>query len=120
MVWIPPWTGGDYGGPDLSPDAGGSAFQPSANWAHGGPIIEREGISVVYHTQDEDEPAEIGWRAAYEIYALGVQSSGSVNGNFMEGPTALIAAMRAYVASKFGDTIDDSCAKSLDIWKSQQ
>ena len=31
-----------------------------------------------------------------------------------KGPTALIAAMRAYVASKFGDTVEDSKPKLLD------
>jgi Protein of unknown function (DUF2591) len=67
-------------------------FRPSTNWAQGGPIIERERITLdgtailnqwmaVFYVPDE-EPWE------------------------MRGPTPLIAAMRCYVASKLGDTID--------------
>ena len=53
----------------------------SADWAHGGPIIEREKMGVF--------PTHGGW-------AAGLQS----------GPTPLIAAMRCYVASVLGDEVD--------------
>lgn len=63
-------------------------WNPSNNWAHGGPIIEREQIEL---TRAGNEWAAYvpGMRGAY-------------------GPAVLIAAMRAYVASKFGDTVEDS------------
>lgn len=60
----------------------------STNWGQGGPIIDREKITVEY-TGDPDT-----WCACItadqEVY----------------GPTPLVAAMRCYVASKLGDTVD--------------
>jgi len=67
------------------------SYQPSTDWKQGGPIIEREEISVNWangqweaHTVTDDD-------------------------NFDQieyGPTPLIAAMRCYVASKLGDDIE--------------
>ena len=67
-------------------------FRPSTNWAQGGPIIERERITLdgtailnqwmaVFYVPDE-EPWE------------------------MRGLTPLIAAMRCYVASRLGDEVE--------------
>jgi hypothetical protein len=64
-------------------------WQPSTNWAQGGPIIEREKIAV-WHRGDEWP-----WRAQ--------QSDTS---HLKGGPTPLIAAMRCYVASKLGDEVE--------------
>ena len=58
----------------------------STDWAHGGPIIEREKISLEW--TGEDWMAYI--RHDEEFFA----------------PTPLIAAMRCYVASKLGDTVE--------------
>ena len=66
-------------------------FNPSTNWAQGGPIIEREGISVA---TDDVEP----W--------CGFIEDDETNTLFFSGPTPLIAAMRCYVASKMGDEIE--------------
>lgn len=70
-------------------------FAPSTNWEHGGPIIERERIAIrcVSNT----------WEASMRdpIYAV------EVTGPIGQGPTLLIAAMRCYVASKFGDEVPD-------------
>lgn len=60
----------------------------STDWALAGPIIEREGISTEYTAQPEKWCACI--MADQEVY----------------GPTAMIAAMRCYVASKLGDEIN--------------
>jgi hypothetical protein len=68
-------------------------YSPATDWAQGGPIIERERIHVcpiVYN----DLPATECWVDAYHP-----------KGSFY-GPTALIAAMRCYVASKMGEEID--------------
>jgi hypothetical protein len=62
-------------------------FNPSTNWTQGGPIIEREGISVA---TDDVEP----W--------CGFIEDDKTNTLFFSGPTPLIAAMRCYVASKTG------------------
>lgn len=63
-------------------------FRPSTNWALGGPIIEREKIGIQNRGQLWDARCgDMGPRRWAE--------------------TALIAAMRAYVSSKFGDTVPD-------------
>ena len=61
----------------------------STNWAQGGPIIEREGITLRCYT-DALWDASIGRRLDYVA----------------NGPTPLIAAMRCYVASKLGDEVE--------------
>jgi hypothetical protein len=75
---------------DLSFDDG-TTYTPSTNWAQGGPIIEREGISVA---MDDVEP----W--------CGFIEDDEINTLFFSGPTPLIAAMRCYVASQMGDEIE--------------
>jgi len=61
----------------------------STDWSQGGPIIEREDIAM---WPDQ----EGGWFA----------STDQGKGMDYHGGTALIAAMRCFVASKLGDTID--------------
>lgn len=70
-------------------------WEPSTNWTQGGPMIERERIGLEHH-RDE-------WYAAvtHEDKEFdGLQLTGA------RGPTALIAAMRCFVASKLGDEIE--------------
>jgi hypothetical protein len=67
----------------------------SSSWEQGGPIIERERISIGFDTWDEVDAALPIWYAD----------------NYMKdrtetGPTPLIAAMRCYVASKLGDDVE--------------
>lgn len=71
-------------------------YSPSTNWAQGGPIIEHEMIELI-HDRDWREDGEFGrvWQG---------HDAGS---GYWDGDTALIAAMRAYVASKFGDEVSD-------------
>jgi hypothetical protein len=64
-------------------------YTPSTNWAQGGPIIEREGITVGPDTG-------LDWWIAHIKGGVYID----------HGPTPLIAAMRCYVASKLGDEID--------------
>lgn len=75
----------------------GRQFNPSVNWSQGGPIIDREKITTgPYSGEREGEwQAYIGWDAEkYDpLFAE-------------DGPTPLIAAMRAFVASKLGDEVD--------------
>ena len=78
---------------DIMEDWGLTPYEPSTNWAQGGPIIEREGISV--------------------LYRVGVNMTASINeqytqtiGHRHKGNIGLLVAMRCYVASKLGDDID--------------
>ena len=91
------WYGEDY---DMSIPLfdDGLIFAPSTNWAHGGPIIEREKMTIEY-----------GYGLKSDQYLVSTCKSGYPymfkrhNG---DGPTPLIAAMRCYVASKLGDTVE--------------
>ena len=60
----------------------------STDWAQGGPIIERERITIRFWEGE----------SAVDAYKWDTPSS--------TGPTPLIAAMRCYVASKLGDDVD--------------
>lgn len=63
-------------------------YEPSTNWAQGGPIIERECI---------------------DLYQSGIWSAEIVKGEGVihaEGPTPLVAAMRCFVASRLGEEVD--------------
>ncbi len=65
----------------------GKYIYPSIDWAQGGPIIEREWVSV--------------WQVGNKYWKADVGGLHSHNGT-----TPLIAAMRCYVASKLGDEVD--------------
>lgn len=69
-------------------------LHPSTVWAQGGPIIEREGISIV---RQGDNPE---WVASVYNYP---EDDWHLH---TEGDTPLIAAMRCHVASKLGDEVD--------------
>lgn len=66
----------------------------STNWAQGGPIIERECITV------ECQFDRVGWKAWTPAPE---QPDGEAVG---AGDTALIAAMRCFVAAHLGDEVD--------------
>ena len=68
-----------------------SFWRPSSDWKHGGPIIERNKVSVSVQIHDS-------W-SAHAPYSLEHWKYGF-------GPTPLIAAMRCYVQVKFGEEID--------------
>lgn len=73
-------------------DLGFIEYSPTTNWAQGGPIIEREGISIWPFD-------DVTWKAQ-NMFASGVDQE------VFEGPTPLIAALRVYVASKLGDEVE--------------
>lgn len=66
----------------------------SSRWEMAGPIIEREGVNLNFMQFDSPQywTAHIRHTDKVKFGAL--------------GPTPLIAAMRCFVASKLGDTID--------------
>ena len=63
----------------------------SEKWEAGGPIIEREGVLI------RPQPGKEAWDA---------WKHGADEPHYTVGPTPLIAAMRCYVTSKLGDTVD--------------
>ena len=66
----------------------------STDWAAGGPIIERMMEGHFFFMENDRGNTHV---------AYGLTEHDNVHGY---GPTPLIAAMRCYVASKLGDTID--------------
>lgn len=65
-------------------------YAPSTNWAQGGAIIDDNAIGFLPISDAEYQAEE------YITCCLG------------RGPTPLVAAMRCYVQSKFGDEVEDS------------
>ena len=100
-------------------------FHPSTDWSQGGPLVERENITIIraddtYGTDEEgycNNKRIPVWFAECDQW-VGHTETTSYEGEYMEptfmvgvsggyyGPTPLIAAMRAYVASKLGDEIE--------------
>lgn len=68
----------------------GLGYEPSSRWSDGGPIIARERISL--DPNPDSDPAQ-PW-------------IGAIGRNYFYSPNPLVAAMLAYVASKFGDEVD--------------
>ena len=81
--------------------AGGRHYRPSQSWGEGGPIIEREIIAIC---RDGTEWVAL-WRP--EWWA---SSALTTSGPVMNGETALVAAMRCYIASKFGENVPELAA----------
>jgi hypothetical protein len=106
---------------DLVPEG---SYTPSTDWSQGGPIIEREGISVIQLESESIPDARGFWQGKYQAQWGAVigdrhsleENHGSqgdywgrsyhVDREAAIGPTPLIAAMRCYVASKLGDEIE--------------
>ena len=81
-------------GKDTHREACGRDWKPSSSWAQGGPIIDREKITVGRSGSGDCQYAWLG---------------GFTDDNSFfeaEGRTNLIAAMRAFVASKLGDEVE--------------
>ena len=84
-----PGSGDSYG-------VGWFDFRASTDWAQGGPIIDREKLDL-YHSTDKSNWASAIWSD--------IPGGGQLH-HKQRGPTALIAAMRCFVASKLGDEVD--------------
>lgn len=93
-------------------------YSPSTDWMKGGPIIERENITLIRANSQYVEGKSVplwfaetdkwvghgittGYAGEYFDLCFMVDEAGGYY-----GPTPLIAAMRCYVASKIGDEID--------------
>ncbi len=74
---------------------GSIGYQPSREWQHGGPIIEREGITLRVNANVSGH-----WVAFIDFGG----SNRKIEARHT-GPTPLVAAMRCHVASKLGDSV---------------
>lgn len=74
---------------DLAMDDG-DYYAPSINWNQGGRIIEHEGISIRHRIPCAENKE---WEASAGRYCF-------------FGPTPLVAAMRCFVANKFGNEVE--------------
>lgn len=83
---------------DGKPDFAQGLFQPSAVWERAGPIIERERIDLEF--MDDG-----GWSASISEWRPGWLTEHLHEVGVAYGPTPLIAAMRAFVASKLGGEV---------------
>jgi len=81
------WAVGQADECDLAP------VEYSTRWEFGGPIIEREVITLIHPRWDCWTAHKYDERDEEESYTL-------------DGVTPLIAAMRVYVASKLGDKVE--------------
>lgn len=73
----------------------GKIFSPSTDWAQGGPIIEREKITVIGYEDQWEAYINVG------IYVDNYQGDWDNVGH-----TPLIAAMRCYCCAKLGDEVE--------------
>ena len=78
-------------------------YEPSTDWAHGGPIIEREGVELLCNLTATEAArfscgANADWQAFYRNRRRTEQRSFAT--------TPLLAAMRCYVASVMGDEVE--------------
>lgn len=71
----------------------------SEYWSDGGPIIEKEGIAIRPHTSTNGVVES--WRAGWQWPC---DTKEQARNDYL-GRTPLVAAMRAFVASKFGDEV---------------
>jgi hypothetical protein len=81
------WMTANYG--EFNHRHGTPWFEPTTDWAQGGPFIERKKIELNLFGS--------GWMATL---TNGPAVSEEV------GPTPLVAAMRCYIASKLGDEVE--------------
>ena len=75
-------------------------FEPSSHWAHGGPIIEREKISLAFTDMEGMIGDQVG------IGLRWFSGCPRMRRSSIEGATPLVAAMRSFVAATFGDEVD--------------
>lgn len=84
-------------------------YSPSTNWDQGGPIIERDGINI-RAIRKPGHPQDGRWLAAFDHGNTGTMvqwvKREDWHKHYFVGDTALIAAMRCYVASELGMNVE--------------
>ncbi|WP_186191040.1 phage protein NinX family protein [Burkholderia gladioli] len=81
-----------------APPKGAVRYSPSSLWEQGGSIIERGRIDLKAPPNMDAPDEHVDWAASIPDPGVGYTRE-------YFGETPLIAAMRAYVASKFGDDV---------------
>ena len=84
-------------------------FKPHEDWSQGGPLIEKYKIGVACQGRDS-------WTAAYDGPSSPMAETSEYpsywgfqrSTNMVDGPTPLVAAMRALVFSVYGENVEDS------------
>jgi len=76
----------------------------SSDWQHGGPVIERH-IFKVFKNVGGTYTAQVKTRGRYYSPTYGADIDTDVY-TTAAGPTMLIAAMRALIASRLGDSVE--------------
>jgi hypothetical protein len=73
-------------------------WSPSTRWSEGGPIFEREGFGICKFYEPTDGPIPEGgeWCALWRDDSMRA-----------DGPTPLIAGMRLFVMSKYGEEVPE-------------
>lgn len=88
---------------------GPAVFCPSDDWREAGDIIDRERITIVC-SDGVDGSGPIDWSASVGPYSHYIDEplpfSSLKDERSSSGPTALIAAMRAYVISRLGSEVE--------------
>ena len=74
-------------------------YSPSTDWREAGPIIERERIAIEPHMMRDNEWVANRDEDAYDPGWSDCECE-------WRGPTALVAAMRAYVGAKLGRSVE--------------
>lgn len=68
----------------------GFKYSPSTDWVIGGPLVSKYQITITYHNAPDRTP---------------LATTSDMHPAFQAGQTILIAACRAIVAAKLGDTV---------------
>ena len=78
----------------------------STDWAHGGPVIEKEKISIKFYGNDLSiQPWGAHMLLGWDDTPVEEHGPWPITSDAF-GPTPLIAAMRCYVASKLGEEVE--------------
>lgn len=103
-VWWP-----DFDTGPMADQFMGDPFKPSTRWDHGGPIKNREKIATWWTGERwaACHPKNTGLGGFYPCSESPIGTAIDMSiGDGMEGEDELQAAMRAYVASKFGEEVE--------------
>ena len=85
---------------------GKAYYCPSTDWAFGGPIIEREGVTITPHRQvgTTEGGDQVNVLRGWQAYVT--RRDYWITPTVYNGPTPLVAAMRCYVANKLGNEVE--------------
>lgn len=104
MTWNGWWETAAY--IDTKPNEYRRVPRYSIDWSQGGPIIEREGITIRRRGPWVNPVQAAVWVGELSYPPSLTPRNALQKDVYKSGPTPLIAAMRCYVASKLGDEVE--------------